>query len=141
MSNMRPHRTSVSYYDAVVLGAGLSGLTAAAILAQAGARVLGCTPICSCACAIPAWSTCSASFSTTAPAPLSAWAILGCLWITTILFAATPRTIVSLTGSSDGAIMGWSYRRGRGLPRGSFLQMRGSVLQMRRSVLPRCRGS
>lgn len=42
------------------------------------------------------------------------------------------RTVASLTANTRGAIMGWSYQRGRGLPRGNFLQMR-------RSVLPLCR--
>jgi phytoene dehydrogenase-like protein len=43
-------------------------------------------------------------------------------------FAATPRTIASLTANIQGAIMGWLYQRGRGLPCGNFLQMRGAVL-------------
>lgn len=41
---------------------------------------------------------------------------------------ATPHTVASVTSNSEGAIMGWSYRRGRGLPSGNFLQMRRSVL-------------
>jgi phytoene dehydrogenase-like protein len=36
------HSPSDQRYDAIVIGAGLSGLTAAAYLAQAGARVLVC---------------------------------------------------------------------------------------------------
>ena len=47
---------------------------------------------------------------------------------TELCFAATPRTVASLTSNTQGAIMGWSYHRGRGLPRGNFLRMRGSVL-------------
>lgn len=45
-----------------------------------------------------------------------------------LCIAATPRTIARLTGNTQGAIMGWSYRRGRGLPRGNFLQMRRAAL-------------
>jgi phytoene dehydrogenase-like protein len=45
-----------------------------------------------------------------------------------LCFAATLRTIASLTANTQGAIMGWSYQRGRSLPRGNFLQMRGAVL-------------
>jgi len=45
-----------------------------------------------------------------------------------LCFAATPRTVASLTSNMQGAIMGWSYQPGRGLPRGNFLQMRSSVL-------------
>ena len=43
-------------------------------------------------------------------------------------FAATPRTVATRTANSEGAIMGWSYRRGRGLARGSLLKMRDTVL-------------
>lgn len=43
-------------------------------------------------------------------------------------FAATPRTIHTLTGNTQGAIMGWSYHSGRGLKRGSILKMRQTVL-------------
>jgi hypothetical protein len=45
-----------------------------------------------------------------------------------VCFAATQRTKASLTANTQGAIMGWSYRRRRGPPRGDFLQMRHSVL-------------
>ncbi|HEY9088303.1 MAG TPA: NAD(P)/FAD-dependent oxidoreductase [Anaerolineaceae bacterium] len=41
---------------------------------------------------------------------------------------STPRTIHTLTGNTQGAIMGWSYHRQRTLPRGNFYQMRSSVL-------------
>jgi len=43
-------------------------------------------------------------------------------------FAATPRTVATRTANSEGAIMGWSYRRGRCLARGSLLKMRDTVL-------------
>ncbi len=42
MSSMHPRSAPQGPYDAIVIGAGLSGLTAAAILAQAGGRVLVC---------------------------------------------------------------------------------------------------
>ncbi|MCX6032167.1 MAG: NAD(P)/FAD-dependent oxidoreductase [Chloroflexi bacterium] len=45
-----------------------------------------------------------------------------------LCFTATPHTVASLTANTQGAIMGWSYHRGRSLPRGNFLQMRSSVL-------------
>jgi protoporphyrinogen oxidase len=41
-TSIRPLQAPGSRYDAIVIGAGLSGLTAAAYLAQAGARVLVC---------------------------------------------------------------------------------------------------
>lgn len=43
-------------------------------------------------------------------------------------FSATPRSIETRTSNAEGAIMGWSYRRGRGLTRGSLLRMREIVL-------------
>lgn len=48
-------------------------------------------------------------------------------------FAATPGTIARLTSSTEGAIMGWSYRRERTLSRGNALQMRSSI----RTPVPR----
>lgn len=41
---------------------------------------------------------------------------------------ATPRTIHARTSNTEGAIMGWSYDRGRTLSRGRFYQMPSSVL-------------
>jgi phytoene dehydrogenase-like protein len=41
-TSIHPPRAPGSRYDAIVIGAGLSGLTAAAYLAQTGARVLVC---------------------------------------------------------------------------------------------------